>query len=79
MIGILGANFGTLRADQLSARQGGFKYLKKTVFLADNGIGWHEFLLQRESGLRIGKAKYPLAVQQFDQVKLNFIVICHPF
>lgn len=57
------APVGVLRADYFSARQGGVKYLKKAVFLADNRLGGREFLFQSQSGSRISKAKDSLAVQ----------------
>jgi len=66
-----------LRANQIDPRQRGLKHLKKAIFLAKDCLARLELLFQTQSGLRISETENTLAVQQFDQVKLNLLVLNH--
>jgi hypothetical protein len=47
--------------------------------LPDNRVRRGQLLFQSQAGLRLREAEDALAVQQFDEVELDFIAINHKF
>jgi hypothetical protein len=50
---------------------------EKFFFLPDDRVRRGQLLFQSQAGLRLGEAENALAVQQFDEVELDFIAINH--
>ena len=50
---------------------------EKFFFFPDDRIRRGQLLFQSQAGLRLGEAEDALAVQQFDEVELNFIAVNH--
>jgi hypothetical protein len=57
--------------------QGGLEGAEKSFFLPDDRVRRGQLLFQSQAGLRLGEAENALAVQQFDEVELDFITINH--
>jgi hypothetical protein len=57
--------------------QGGLKGAEKFFLLLDDRVRRGQLLFQSQAGLRLGEAEDALAVQQFDEVELDFIAINH--
>jgi hypothetical protein len=57
--------------------QGGLEGAEKFFLLPDDRVRRGQLLFQSQAGLRLGEAENALAVQQFDEIKLDFIAVNH--
>src|ERR1017187_797803 len=65
------------RRRQFHPGLGGLEGAEKFFLLPDDRVRRGQLLFQSQAGLRLGEAEDALAVQQFDEVELDFIAINH--
>src|SRR5437867_1687386 len=68
---------GELRSHQFSSSQRGLEHAEQALFLRCDRLLGVESLFQRQPGLRLSQTENPLALDELDQINLDFAAIKH--